>query len=390
MILHIDMDAFFASVEQQINPDLKGKPVIVGARDQKYHTVVTAASYEAKAYGIDSGMPTARAFKICPHAAFVACDSVKYIHVSREICRLLEDFAPAIEHTTIDEFDLETTGLEPFFGSPLDLGKAIKDRVREAFGLNCSIGIAPTWLLAKLASKLSKPDGLSLINESNLEKTLQGVPIEKVCGIGPALTAHLQSLGIVTCDQLKSTPEELLIDNFGRTTGHWLYASLRTQENLTFQKGDIKTRDLPASVGHSYTLPSEIRDRDLILSWTRMLCEMVAERLRKNGLSGHTVSIWVSSDIEAFSRQKTYQTPTDDGWEIFMRSRAILAQTKGQIRSVWGLGVSLSGLTRERTPPLLIEQKKREELLRSVDRINSRYGDWTLLPATLIRTKNLS
>ncbi|HQP92263.1 MAG TPA: DNA polymerase IV [Candidatus Omnitrophota bacterium] len=236
MLLHIDMDAFFASIEQQINPSLQGKPVIVGSRDKKYNTVVAAASYEAKAFGIKSGMSSYEAFKICPHAEFVACDSAKYMYISREIFKLLEDYSPHVEHSTIDEFDLLIDGLEPFFGPPLELGKLIKKRIREAYGLSCSVGIAPTWLLAKLGTKIRKPDGLILINDDNLDAVISGLPVEKICGIGPALTAYLASLGILTCDQLKKIPEEILINNFGQSTGCWLYNALRTERNLSYDR----------------------------------------------------------------------------------------------------------------------------------------------------------
>ncbi|MBI5873316.1 MAG: DNA polymerase IV [Candidatus Omnitrophica bacterium] len=386
MLMHIDMDAFFASVEQQINPALRGKPVIVGSRDNKYHTVVAAASYEAKAYGIKSGMSSYEALKVCPHAEFVACDSAKYTYVSREIFELLHDYSPCVEHSTIDEFDLRIAGLEPIFGSFLDLGKLIKKRIREAFGLNCSVGIAPTWILAKLGTKIRKPDGLILINDANLDTIIKGLPIEKICGIGPALTAHLQGLGVFSCDQLKTTPQEILIDNFGQSTGHWLYQVLRTdlsRSDLVFKVGPYTQNLEPKSIGHSYTLPRETRDKNVIYAWLRMLSEMVAERARKSHFTGRTVAIWISSKNDSSNRQKTYSIPTNDGWEIFVRSRAILGQKKGIIPVVKALGVSLSGLISDCALPLLTEQKKREALLSAMDRVNARYGDWTLSPAVL-------
>ncbi|MGE5280410.1 MAG: DNA polymerase Y family protein [Deltaproteobacteria bacterium] len=386
-ILHIDMDAFFASVEQQVNPALRGRPVIVGSRDKKYRTVVAAASYEAKAYGIDSGMPTWQAFKLCPHAAFVACDSARYTYVSREIRGLLEPFSPDIQHTTIDEFDLVVDGLERHFGPPPDLGRTIKKIIRETFGLACTIGIAPTWILAKLACKLHKPDGLFWITETNLDEVIKGVPVAKICGIGPALTRYLETLGIATCDQLKQTPQNVLTDHFGRATGHWLFQSLRTDENLTFQKGETGPGEGPRSVGHSYTLPSAVSDPKTIESWLRMLCEMVAERTRKYGLVGRTTGLWLSFENESFFRQKTHPIPTHDGWELFSRARAIYAQKKACFRAVRALGVHLTGLEKDQTPPLLPSQKKREEVLAAMDRVNSRFGDWTLYPATL---KNIS
>ncbi|HAJ56166.1 MAG TPA: DNA polymerase IV [Candidatus Omnitrophica bacterium] len=391
MLLHIDMDAFFASVEQQINPALRGKPVIVGSRDKKYHTVVAAASYEAKAYGIKSGMSSYEALKVCPHAEFVACDSAKYTYVSREIFNLLHDFSPFVEHSTIDEFDLEVDGLEPHFGSFLDLGKLIKKRIREAFGLGCSVGIAPTWILAKLGTKIRKPDGLILINDANLDALLQGLPVEKICGIGPALTAHLQGLGVFNCDQLKAIPQKILINNFGRSTGHWLYAVLRTYENLSYDKTILapRTQNLePKSIGHSYTLPRETNNRETIFAWLRMLSEMVAERARNSDFTGHTVSLWLSSKNDSLIRQRTYQLPTNDGWEIFARARAVFSQKKGHFWPIRALGVTLSGLIFNSTPPLLTEQKRREALLGAIDHINAKYGDWTLSPAILAQIKH--
>lgn len=383
LIMHIDMDAFFASIEQQINPGLQGKPVIVGSRDKKYRTVVAAASYEAKAYGINSGMPSHEAFKICPHAEFVACDSAKYTYVSRKIFELLQEFSPFLDHSTIDEFDLEISGLEAFFGPPLILGKTIKKRIREAFGLTCSVGIAPTWLLAKLGTKIRKPDGLILINEENLDAVIKGLPVDKICGIGPALTAYLAGLGILTCDQLKGTAENILVSNFGQSTGHWLYQALRTNQNLTYVKGEEKATELPRSIGHSYTLPKETSSIEIILSWLRMLSEMVAERSRKSGVTGKTISLWLNSRNESFIRQKTWQIPTNDGLEIFSRARALFGEKKGILGPIRALGVALSGLVFESTPPLFIQQKKREDLLKTVDGINAKYGDWTILPASL-------
>lgn len=383
MLLHIDMDAFFASVEQQVNPRLRNKPVIVGSRDKKYNTVVAAASYEAKAYGIRSGMSSYEAFKVCPHAEFVACDSAKYTHVSREIFELLQEFSPCVEHTTIDEFDLLLDGLEPIFGTFLDLGKLVKKRIREAFGLNCSVGIAPTWILAKLGTKIRKPDGLILIDESNLDALISGLPVDKICGIGPALTAYLQTLGILNCDQLKAVPEKILTDNFGLSTGHWLYAVLRTDENLTWQKGRSEDPEIAKSIGHSYTLPKETYNQETIFAWMRMLSEMVAERARKSHVWGHTICLWLNSKNESLLRQKTRLDPTNDGWEIFSRARAIYSQKKARIQGVRAIGVTLSGLISDATPPLLTELKKREALLGAMDSINAKYGDWTLSPAIL-------
>ncbi len=389
MILHIDMDAFFASVEQRINPQFRGKPLIVGSRNNKYRTVVCAASYEAKAYGIHSGMLTKDAFKICPWACFIPSESAKYNYVSHEIFKLLHEFSPKIEHTTIDEFDLKLDGLEPLFGSFLEIGKHIKQRIKDMFELTCSIGIAPTWILAKLGTKIRKPDGLILINENNINNIVHNLPVEKICGIGAATQTLLNNMGIKTCEQLKDTLKETLIDNFGRSLGHWLYAVLRFNENIPFNKGQNETLNTPKSIGHSYTLPSQTTDSETISTWLKMLCEMVAERLRKSEVSGRTVSLWVNSTNDAFFQQKTYKMPIYDGWEIFNRANAILVKNKARIKVVRALGVTISGLIPNNHPPLLIEEKRREALIKSIDIINAKYGSWTIAPAVLTGIKHL-
>ncbi len=190
-------------------------------------------------------------------------------------------------------------------------------------------------------------------------------------------------LGILTCDQLKAVSEKILIDNFGLSTGHWLYAILRTDENLTWQKGETDAGETPKSIGHSYTLPRETWDENVIYAWLRMLSEMVAERARKSHVWGHTTSLWLNSKNESLLRQKTHLDPTNDGWEIFSRARAIFGQRKGRIQGVRAIGVTLSGLISDATPPLLTELKKREALLSAMDSINAKYGDWTLSPAIL-------
>ncbi|MFH1690994.1 MAG: DNA polymerase IV [Candidatus Omnitrophota bacterium] len=388
MILHIDMDAFFASIEQRVNPQFRGKPLIVGSRDNKNRTVVCASSYEAKAYGINSGMQSRDALRLCPWACFVPSDSAKYSYVSHEIFKMLQEFSPHVEHTTIDEFDLELDGLESLFGSFLEIGKRAKKRIQDMFGLTCSIGIAPTWHLAKLGTKIRKPNGLILINESNVDSIINALPVEKICGIGPATTALLNNLGIKTCGQLKEISEEILINNFGKSLGHWLYAVLRFDENISFHKGQNEGLEMPKSIGHSYTLPKQITDPETIKTWLKMLSEMVAERLRKSKLSGRTVSLWVNSANDTFFRQKTYLMPIHDGWEIFQRANSILTQNKAKIRAVRALGVTLSSLAFNNHPPLLTEQKRREALLDSIDKINAKYGTWAIAPAALTAIKN--
>jgi DNA polymerase-4 len=384
MILHIDMDAFFASVEQAINPTLKGQPLIVGSRDNKYHTVVCAASYEAKRLGIDSGMNTKEAFLICPQAKFIPADSAKYLYVSNQIFQMLKIYPCDIGYSSIDEFDLEFGAHQKI--DHIAIAKDIKQLIRNTFGISCSIGIAPNWHLAKLGSKIGKPDGLTIIDQSNYLDILSRTPIEKVCGIGPALTNQLNNLGIKTCCQLIKYPRQNLVNKFGKI-GHWLADCLNPQCQETHKNQD--TGNPPKSIGHSYTLPKETSNPKIILSWIRLLSEMVAQRLRKSGLEAKTIKVWVShAENRGFSRQKTFQSSISHGHNIFMRSMTILGLKNGQKMSLRAIGIEVSGLhTRTRT--LLLEKERNEEnLARFMDKINDRYGDWTIYPATIALIHN--
>jgi len=194
----------------------------------------------------------------------------------------------------------------------MEHGKTIKKRIHKGgFGSTCfiGIGIAPTWILAKLGTKIKNPDGLILTNKDNL-----GAPIQGLCrqnfGIGSALRTHLAGLGIATCDQLKTTPENMLVANFGRTVGCWLYQSLRTDGNPVCRKDATDTTESPKSIGHSYTLSAEIYGRNIVFSWLRMLSEMVAQRARKSRGRGRAVCLWLNSRNESFVRQKTFSNKT--------------------------------------------------------------------------------
>ncbi|MFC1709443.1 hypothetical protein ACFL2J_05255 [Candidatus Omnitrophota bacterium] len=386
MILHIDMDAFFASVEQAINPRLKGRPLIVGSRNKKHHTVVCAASYEAKRLGIDSGMPSREALRICPEAEFVAADSARYMYVSRQIFSMLKAYPCGLEYSSIDEFDLEFGPAQKvdFRAVAQDIKKNIKNR----FQITCSIGIAPSWQLAKLGSKIGKPDGLTLIDQANYLDILENMHISKVCGIGPALTAHLNSLGIQTCGQLIRYPKNILVKRFGKI-GAWMADCLKPETQQigpTRQSSRTQNQDLPKSIGHSYTLPRQTSNPQIIQGWMRLLSEMIGQRLRKLGLEAQTIYLWLNSNQNmGFSKRKTFQTSICLGIDIFMRSMVILGLKKGQKISIRALGIVVSGLRYRYLKPLLEKEKIEENIALTADKINNRFGDWTIYPAALVQ-----
>lgn len=382
MFMHLDMDAFFASIEQVINPKFKGRPLIVGSRDGRFNTVVCAASYEAKAFGIDSGMLTQEAFRLCPYADFVAADSARYVYTSRKIFELLQDFSPEVEYASIDEFVISPEGLESIFGPPEAMARKIKERIRREFSLTCSIGIAPTRILAKLASKLDKPDGLMAIEKQGFLEVLKDTPVEKLCGVGPALKAGLNNMGVLSCLDLYRIPEKVLAGRFGKV-GLWMYEAVRLHNQDSPVEAANCPKEPPKSIGHSYTLPQPVSQKTTVFAWIRMLSEMIAERLRRKNLEAKTVYLCLSGKSSRLSRQRTFLEATNDGREIYERCRHILAAsnfTPAQIRFV---AVSTSNFDHPQRPFIIKELNRREALGAAMDQINRRFGDWTVFPAAL-------
>jgi len=381
MILHIDMDAFFASIEQAVNPKLKGKPLIVGTRNNKLYTVVCAASYEAKAYGIDSGMPSKEAFKLCPDLEFVPADQGKYIWTSEQIFSLLKDYGFAVIYASIDEFRMDINN-EP---EPQTLAKYIQGQIDENFNITASIGIAKNCLLAKLASKLKKPNGIAILNTTNLEETLAWTPVGKLCGVGEKTESLFEALGIKNCFDLYQKPPKFLEQNLGKN-GLNLYVSLHANESLESHQEDSQ----PKSIGHSYTLPRAVGNTGFIQAWIRLLSDMVGERLRQNNLMASTVNLWLNSpEMANFSAQKTYKEPTNDGYEISKKCLEIMSKIGQKIPKIRALGVTCSKLSQPVYPALFKEQKKREDLIKALDELNSRFGEGSIYPAVVTLTRKI-
>ena len=363
MILHIDMDAFFASIEQAINPRLKDKPLIVGSRGSKMHTVVCAASYAAKALGIHSGMPSREAFNSCPSLEFVQADQAKYIWTSEQIFELLGSFGLPLNYASIDEFQIDLTG----HPNPVSLGKEVKAKIYANFNITASVGIAKNWLLAKLASKLNKPDGLTLINEENFEAILCQTPLNKLCGMGGKNGINLVANGLKTCWDLYLNLPGFFNNNPGK-----------------FEE----VADRPKSISHSYTLPMAQINPRVIQAWIRLLSEMVATRLRQQNLVSATAHLWLNGpQIGNFGAQKTHQLTTNDGYEVYQRILKIMAKLALKNPRIRAIGVTCSSLSRGIYQPLLSEDIRREELIKALDRINNRFGEGSIHPAITVLTR---
>lgn len=367
MILHIDMDAFFASIEQAINPRLKNKPLIIGSRGNKMHTVVCAASYGAKALGIHSGMSSKEAFAICPSLEFVAADQSKYIWTSEQIFGLLKAYNLPLNYASIDEFQLDLAGCL----DPVRVGKEIKEKIYANFKITASIGIAKNWLLAKLASKLNKPDGLIVINDLNFEEVLRKASLDKLSGMGGKNGAILMAKGLKTCWDL-----------YLKMPGFFNEPSPCVQE----------LGEKPKSVSHSYTLPKAQVNPQVIYAWIRLLSEMVATRLRQQNLVSATAHLYLGGpEIGNFGAQKTYQAPTNDGYEIYQRAIKLMAKSSLKNPQIRTIGVTCGSLSRGTYhQPLFKEEIRRKELIQALDRINNRFGERSIYPAITVLTHGSS
>jgi DNA polymerase-4 len=361
MIMHIDMDAFFASIEQAINPRLLGKPLIVGSRANKMRTVVCAASYEAKRLGIHSGMPSREAFSICPNLEFVAADQAKYIWTSEQIFELLKGFGFSLNYASVDEFQLDIRD----YAEPLKLAGRIQEQIYANFNITASVGIAKNWLLAKLASKINKPRGLTLINAANFKDILSATSLTKACGMAGKTGEILLAQGLKTC---------------------WdLYLNLPGffAENPKLEE----TPERPKSISHSYTLPRVLINPQVIQAWLRVLAEMVGQRLRQKNLVAKTIQIWLNIPEKGdFLAQKTFSVATNDSYEIYLKTLKLMAGMAQKRLKIRALGVTASQLSLREYLPLLIEERRREALIKAVDKINSRFGDHSIFPAQVILT----
>lgn len=378
--MHIDMNAFFASVEQRCNPALRGKPIaVVGSAER---TVVTTASYEARAFGVKTGMNRYEAKRACPSLIFVIGNNRKYIDTSVRMLDILKGFSPRVEAYSIDEAFVDIAGCASLFATPEALGGEAKDRVKKELGITCSVGIAPNKLLAKLASDMHKPDGLFIIRPEDVAALLEDLPVGELWGIGPSITASLGQLGIKTCGQLGRAPAGVLRKRFGMIGERLCLMGQGIYPSPVVPMGEEAGAK---SVGHSMTLPTDITDRRAIRRHLLKLSEMVGSRARAHGLKGRKVALTIRyADFFTFSRERTLPLPTNDTHAIYRSSLAILDEIR--LRSaIRLLGVSISGMASGSAQMELFEgDRRRERLLGAVDEINSHFGRSTLTWATLL------
>jgi len=379
-ILHVDMDAFFAQVEQRANPALEGRPVFVVGRPGKARTVVAAASYEAKRLGVKSGMNLPEAKALCPAAVLVPADTSKYVDISERIFQELQAFSPQVEAASVDEFYLDMTLTAARWGGPLVVARDIKKKVLDLFRLTCSVGVAPNKLLAKWAAGRNKPDGLTVVRPEDVAEALERLPVSALAGIGPELRGTLRTLGVLTCGELARHSVGELTAHFG-VLGYKLSAMGRGEDHAPVAFASQEER--PKSVGHTQTLPRDVKDAESLHTWVFLQAERVGARLRKKRLAAHTITLILrESSFVNWSPQKRWRLPTHDGREIFQRAWSLFPE-KLRGRPLRLVGVSAGDLVEDRQLPLSPDDQKQRRLEEVKDKINNTFGSFTLLPARL-------
>jgi DNA polymerase-4 len=374
-IIHVDMDAFYASVEQADHPELKGKPVIVGGSPEE-RGVVSAASYEARRFGIHSAMPAAQAHRLCPQGIFLPVRIRRYVEISRAIGRIFYSYTPQVEPVSIDEAFLDVSGCLGLFGSTEHIGRQIKAKIREEFGLTASVGIAPNKFLAKLASDIEKPDGFVVITEENKQQILDPLPVGRIWGIGKVTEKALNEIGIVTIEQLRKTPTEVLAEIFGNQASGILELAQGIDTRAVETEGTAK------SISSEETFATDIEDKDTLLSVLLGQVEEVAQRLRAEKLQARTVTLKIRyGNFRTITRSATLEQPTQVTQHLWDQARLLFDQWHQKSAAPLRLlGFGVSGLSAEGTGQQLLfdnlaEQKKQKKLDTAFDTIRQKYGD---------------
>src|SRR5256885_6488448 len=370
-ILHVDMDAFFVSVELLERPELCGKPVIVGGQPNQ-RGVVTAASYEARKFGVHSAMPLRTAGRLCPHAVYLDGHHAKYTEWSDRVAGILAKFSPIVEMVSIDEAYLDLAGTERLHGPPLAAAHKLLCTITRTTGLPCSGGLAATRLVAKVASDQAKPRGLLWVAPGSEERFLAPLSVRRIPGIGEITERALRALGIETVEQLAAIPQEKLDKIFGQW-GDALYRKARGGDSYEFV---IDAE--PKSISHNHTFGEDTDDSSAMSAMLSHLSQKACKRLREAGLAARTLTLTIRyGGFETHTRSKTLAEPMRLDADIFAVFQGLFRSHRDTKRKVRLLGVSLSGLTHggEQLDLLDAERRtKQEKLTSAADRLRDRFG----------------
>ncbi len=382
-IIHLDMDAFYPSVEVLDNPVLKGKPVIVGGSSER--GVVSSASYEARKFGIHSAQPIAKARRLCPDGIFLPVRMSRYQEISKRVFAIFHRFTPLVEPLSIDEAFLDVTGSIRLFGQPENIAKKIKKIILAETGLTISAGIASSKFVAKIASDIDKPDGLTVVHPDGVKDFLDPLPVKKMWGVGKKTRLLLSGLNINTFRDLRQTPVEVLGKKFGKHGVKIHLLAMGIDERDVIPEHDMK------SIGHEQTFLQDIMSLDAAKKELLVLGNKVARRMRHKGLKGKTVTLKVKySDFVQITRSTSLPESTDDGLEIYTAACCLLKKTEVTKKPIRLLGVSLSqlGLSGIGIQLSLFDQdpssQKRQRLNTVLDSLYEKFGDKSVVPGTLL------
>lgn len=380
-ILHVDMDAFYASVETIKDPTLKGKPVIVGGLGGR--GVVTSASYEARVFGVGSAMPIIRARRLCPHAVFLSNDFDSYLECSRRIREVFESVTPLVEPLSLDEAFLDVAGSVRLFGSPVEIARRIKSDIA-ALGLPCTVGVAPNKFLAKLASSIGKPDGLLVVPADEIEAFLHPLPVSALWGVGEQTAEALRRLGLKTVGDVAALGRRTLERGVGDAMGAHLYHLARGEDDRA-----VTPHEPARSIGSENTFAHDLDSTDEILREVLRLSDRTASRLRAKGMCGRTITLKVRfSNFSTITRSRTSGAELDTPAEIYEVAKDLYLRLNPQRPRIRLLGVTVTGLApgpAHRQLGLLDSRAAgRPEVSSAVDAIRHRWGDGAVAPATLV------
>jgi DNA polymerase-4 len=386
-ILHIDMDAFYASVAERDDPTLKGKQVVVGAGARG---VVLSANYAARKLGIRAAMPVSRAQRMAPQAIFIAPDHARYSEVSSHVMEIFHSYTPLVEPISLDEAFLDVTGSHRLKGTGREIGELIRKEVFSSQGITCSVGIASTKFIAKLASQHCKPDGLLEIGPDRVLEFLHPLPVSAIWGVGPKTNEELQRLGLRTVSDIAHTPRSTLIRALGEGAGASLYELAWGRDYR-----DVTPDEPDKSISAAETFAEDLDDPDEILREFLRLIEKATGRMRARDLAAQTISIKVRfADFKTISRSKTVDLPVSgvqECYEVVKKLYLALKLDRARLRLV---GVGLENLIDQSGAPQQLQLGEREkgwrEATEAIDRATARFGTGSVRPARLVDPEDLS
>lgn len=371
MIIHLDMDAFFASVEEREHPELKGLPVVVGG-PSKNRGVVAAANYAARKFGVFSAMPMSQASKLCPDLHILPVNMALYVSISKQIHEIFNRYTPEVEPLSLDEAFLDVSASIKLFGSAAEIAKKIKDEIKQELQLVVSAGIAPNKFVAKIASDFDKPDGFVVVEEKDMQGFLDPLPVKRIWGVGKKTEQQLNNYGISTIKDIRIQSERWLIDRFGKQGDH-IYRLANGRD-----KREVISDARAKSISSENTFSEDISNRDTLISYLSYLTEQVTARLREKNRKGKTVNVKIRfHDFTTIVRSKTLQESTNQTEQIWQVVKVLFNAAVSTTAPIRLLGVGVSGFNNEtaRQGDLFSEESKYDELDEITDEINRRFGE---------------